>query len=71
MSSEVEYFAKVQHCSKEVQKEIKAMPYDRRQRLLILADLGIVLTMEHIAEFKTLEKETDIDRFARRLIFSS
>lgn len=69
MSNHFSYFTDTQHLPKEVQIALKKMPYKRRKRLLILVDLGVNLTMEHINEYNSLTRETDIDRFARRLIF--
>jgi len=69
MSSQYNYFTNTQHLPEDVQIALKKIPYKRRKRLLILVDMGIMLTMEHVAEFNSLTEEHDIDRFARRLMF--
>lgn len=54
----------------EVQKAIRSLEYEKRQRMIVLADLGVPLTLEHVEEMRTLKGRGDIDRFARKLIFS-
>lgn len=70
MSKGYTYFERLGHLPPDVQKAIKELDANKKRRMVILADMGVKITLEHVAEIKKLTKETDIDRFARKLMFS-
>ena len=69
MGHEYDYFCRLNHLPDDVQSAIKKMPYERRKRMVILSELGARITMETVKEFNALKTESEIDRFARTLIF--
>ena len=69
MGKSFNYYEDMRHLPDDVRKAIKAIPYERRKRLLILTDMGTKLTVSDVAEYNKLTDEHDIDRFIRRFIF--
>ena len=69
MSYEFSYFESINHLPEDVRKAVRKLPLKRRRRMLILAELGVHITLDLVAEFAALKTEEDVDRFARTQIF--
>ena len=70
MGKSYSYYERLGHLPPEVQEAIKELKGEKKRRMAILADLGVKITLEDVEEIKSLTKESDIDRFARKLMFS-
>lgn len=55
----------------EAYQAIRELPRKLQEKCVLLVELGVVLTLEHVLHMRELKNEVQVDNFARTLIFSA